>query len=506
LNDFEGDLQLWHLVLVQAIIQAITVAHVCMRFFIRAQIGAWEIVDELEAIRNNYMRGWFAYDVLYAAPIEFFFLGWADNRGFLWLLLRNFLRIPRNLGMHKSGNPLREHRLWYRFISFILLTVLMLHFLATFFSIIEETDYVTALYWSVITCTSVGYGDVRPGRDVGSRFYAMFAQLTGLAGVATMTAFATKFVATKDKLEEQLTSKKQMMDSMLRYYNIPWNVQRQVISMFPQVLEAQSEHEFAKMTESLPKFVAEQIQDFTRSKMLQAVPFFRDLSKECTLDMTRRLEQRFCPVKELVVTAGDIGREMFILVRGVVEVLVPNKNDTNEELVVAVLRNGAFFGEIALVEETTRMASIQAVTLCELLVLGKDDFDDLTSKWRELDIAMRTEVRRRKAESEKIASAAAKQDEEEVAFANSMRKKHHTDLRHKMRAAAELRSDDGDDRGGHEGDGDGGKPDDDDDDASSHTSDYTYEEEEVTEEDEEAESGDEEPAEDAPDTRRATAI
>jgi len=270
------------------------------------------------------------------------------------------------------------------------------------------------------------------------------------------------------------------------------------------VLEAQSEHEFAKMTESLPKFVAEQIQDFTRSKMLQAVPFFRDLSKECTLDMTRRLEQRFCPVKELVVTAGDIGREMFILVRGVVEVLVPNKNDTNEELVVAVLRNGAFFGEIALVEETTRMASIQAVTLCELLVLGKDDFDDLTSKWRELDIAMRTEVRRRKAESEKIASAAAKQDEE-VAFANSIRKKHHTDLRHKMRAAAELRSDDGDDRGGHEGDGDGGKPDDDDD-ASSHTSDYTYEEEEVTEEDEEAESGDEEPAEDAPDTRRATAI
>jgi CRP-like cAMP-binding protein len=111
------------------------------------------------------------------------------------------------------------------------------------------------------------------------------------------------------------------------------------------------------------------------------------------------------------VTAGDKGREMFFLGKGSVQVVSPDGS-----AVYATLNSGSFFGEIALVEETRRTASIRAADLCELFVLYKEDFDTVVKRFPAAVLIMKEEVEERKrqlaakkeAEQKKLQSAATK--------------------------------------------------------------------------------------------------
>ena len=81
-----------------------------------------------------------------------------------------------------------------------------------------------------------------------------------------------------------------------------------------------------------------------------------------------------------VIVEGDIGREMFFLEAGEVQVVL---GDTNR--VVATLKSGAFFGEMALIDDSSRRrtASILAATFCDVQVLAKEDFDAIMEDWPE---------------------------------------------------------------------------------------------------------------------------
>jgi CRP-like cAMP-binding protein len=72
---------------------------------------------------------------------------------------------------------------------------------------------------------------------------------------------------------------------------------------------------------------------------------------------------------EVLIRKGDLGREMYILVRGEAEVL----DDGGR--VLQTFRDGDFFGEIALLIHTPRTATVRAKTACDLMALDKASFD-----------------------------------------------------------------------------------------------------------------------------------
>ena len=63
---------------------------------------------------------------------------------------------------------------------------------------------------------------------------------------------------------------------------------------------------------------------------------------------------------------GEIGRQFFVIVDGEVEITRPGKR-------VATGRGGEFFGEIALLEQTPRMATVTAKTPLRCFVLTRKD-------------------------------------------------------------------------------------------------------------------------------------
>ncbi len=102
---------------------------------------------------------------------------------------------------------------------------------------------------------------------------------------------------------------------------------------------------------------------------LDRVPLFRGGDPLLLSQVGIALRPQAAKAGETLIRKGDVGEEMFLICRGEVEVL------DDEGRVKATLRDGDFFGEIALVYSQPRTATVRAKTLCDLFVLNKYDFD-----------------------------------------------------------------------------------------------------------------------------------
>lgn len=102
---------------------------------------------------------------------------------------------------------------------------------------------------------------------------------------------------------------------------------------------------------------------------------------------------------DMVFEQGDVGDCLYILVKGQVEVLV---NQDGQQKCVAQLKEGEYFGEMALLQHTTRSASIRCLTPVELLVLRRGDFNSLVGSLADLRSSMEKvmEARLQRAEEE----------------------------------------------------------------------------------------------------------
>lgn len=84
---------------------------------------------------------------------------------------------------------------------------------------------------------------------------------------------------------------------------------------------------------------------------------------------------------EIVFHEGDIGDYLYIITKGKVEVL---KNQEGKSVAVATLGQGEYFGEMALVNQRTRSATIRCLESTDLLALRKKDFGLLVSSFTQL--------------------------------------------------------------------------------------------------------------------------
>jgi voltage-gated potassium channel len=106
--------------------------------------------------------------------------------------------------------------------------------------------------------------------------------------------------------------------------------------------------------------------------MLARVPLFREFEARILSEMLNLLRSQSVARGDIIAVKGAPARAMYFIVSGEVEAEVQHKKIR--------FRPGDFFGEMALLHQTPRQATIVAVTQCRLLVLSAEDFAMLIRK------------------------------------------------------------------------------------------------------------------------------
>ncbi|MHC4390961.1 MAG: cation:proton antiporter domain-containing protein, partial [Planctomycetota bacterium] len=123
-------------------------------------------------------------------------------------------------------------------------------------------------------------------------------------------------------------------------------------------------------------------------EVLAKIPFFTHLDKTELTEIVGVLRPLSLLRGEYVVHEGEAGHSMFLIARGKLNVVKRRTGAPGEEMHLATLKEGGFFGEIALLTQCPRTASVRAATPCGLLELRRHDLTQLTEAHPEIGVAL----------------------------------------------------------------------------------------------------------------------
>ncbi len=114
---------------------------------------------------------------------------------------------------------------------------------------------------------------------------------------------------------------------------------------------------------------------------LKNIELFHDIPGEVLADIAALLEEESFEKGQYIVNEGDLGKELFMIVKGEVEVVAGGN-------VVAVMKEGAGFGEMALIDNQPRSADIVARNDVLVLKMESDDFLEILKQRDEVALGV----------------------------------------------------------------------------------------------------------------------
>ena len=108
------------------------------------------------------------------------------------------------------------------------------------------------------------------------------------------------------------------------------------------------------------------------AETLRRVPLFADLTPEELTRVGDATRERSYPKNSVIVFEDDPGDALYVVVQGHVKVVLIGED--GREVILSVLGEGDFFGEMALIDDQPRSAHVIAMEDANLLVLRKKSF------------------------------------------------------------------------------------------------------------------------------------
>jgi len=106
--------------------------------------------------------------------------------------------------------------------------------------------------------------------------------------------------------------------------------------------------------------------------LLKNVPFFTKLDQDEITELSSRLIPRKFSPGQIIFHLGDPGGLLYIITKG--KVKIAHSNPDGQEALLAIIGAGDFFGELALLDDSARSATAEALEQTETLTLHRTEF------------------------------------------------------------------------------------------------------------------------------------
>ena len=127
--------------------------------------------------------------------------------------------------------------------------------------------------------------------------------------------------------------------------------------------------------------------------LLQSVPIFSELSPSDLNKISERMIRRAYTKGQMILLEDDLGQTFFVIAEGSVK--ITRLSDAGREVILAMLGESDFFGEMSLLDGAGRSANVVALEASEVLTLARNDFLDILQQYPKISISLLEELTQR---------------------------------------------------------------------------------------------------------------
>ncbi|XP_036202739.1 cyclic nucleotide-gated cation channel beta-1 [Myotis myotis] len=363
-----------------------------------------DIITDKKEMRNNYLKSpRFKMDLLCLLPLDLLYLKFGVNP---------LLRLPRCLKymaffeFNSRLESILSKAYVYRVIrttAYLLYSLHLnscLYYWASAYQGIGSThwvydgvgnSYIRCYYWAVKTLITIGGLP-----DPKTLFEIVFQLLNYFTGVFAFSVMIGQMRDVVGAATAGQTYYRSCMDSTVKYmnfYKIPRSVQNRVKTWYEYTWHSQGMLDESELMVQLPDKMRLDLAIDVNYDIVSKVALFQGCDRQMIFDMLKRLRSVVYLPNDYVCKKGEIGREMYIIQAGQVQVL----GGPDGKSVLVTLRAGSVFGEISLLAVgggNRRTANVVAHGFTNLFILDKKDLNEILVHYPESQKLLRKKARR----------------------------------------------------------------------------------------------------------------
>ena len=254
--------------------------------------------------------------------------------------------------------------------------------------------YIRALYWSVTTVSTTGFGDITPKTEP-QMIYTMLAMILGAGLYATVVANVASLISRSDSARAAFDSKIERLNTLMKYKNMPDSLQKQILGYHEYLWQTGLGHDHEDLLGDLSPGLRRSVGLFLNRHILEQIPMLRGAETAVLHRLISGLTSVVYTPGDTIIHHGEPGDTMYLINRGEVEVVDPKQG------VVATLGEGEYFGELALLDpDRPRLADVRAKTFCALSLIDRETFSLVLEQFPDFAAHVRKVAATRIAESE----------------------------------------------------------------------------------------------------------
>ena len=239
-------------------------------------------------------------------------------------------------------------------------------------------QYIYSFYWSTLTLTTIG--ELPAPQSNVEYLFVTFDYLVGILMFATLLGNVGSIIANMQKSRTKFQNKMDSMKTYMRETRVPDHLQERVIKWFDYLWTHGHPVDDQRALSALPEKLKAEIGIHVHFETLKKVDFFEECEQGLLWELVLRLRTQIYSPGEYVCRKGDVGREMYIVNSGHLEVSAEEDREVLRELV-----HGEYFGEISVLNlgksHRRRTAFVRSVGYSALLCLSQSDLIDVLKEY-----------------------------------------------------------------------------------------------------------------------------
>ncbi|CAI9782148.1 unnamed protein product [Fraxinus pennsylvanica] len=351
------------------------------------------LVDNRRKIASRYLSTWFIFDVCSTVPFQSISLLFTDHNGGLGFQFLSMLRLWRLRRVSslfaRLEKDIRFNYFWTRCTKLISVTLFTVHFAGCFNYMIADRypnptktwigavypnfkdmslwdRYITAMYWSIVTLTTTGYGDLHaenPREMLFDIFYMLFNLGLTAYLIGNMTNLVVHWTSRTRNFRDTIRS----ASEFTKRNRLPPHIHGQLLSHICLKFKTEGFKQQEALN-GLPKAIRSNIAHYLFYPIVQNVHLFQGVSVDFLFQLVPELKPEYYPPKEDVIFQNEAPTDAYILVSGEVELM---SRIDGQDQVLRKAAAGEIFGEVGVLCGKPQPIGVRTTELSQILRLNR---------------------------------------------------------------------------------------------------------------------------------------